>query len=208
MSQEKRESDTATRLLNTLKRCNPHRVLVHNGDTDEKPRTVAVPTRRRKWSAVIALIEAKPWTSCVLVDKAGDELAIVENDGAATEVEDLGGGMPAGLANQVLLGEKIASMCQQAADRALKAREGEVSSIMNAARGVMDMMGQAFAAQTNALLTLADVKEAAADARGEAAAAAASATGGDDWKALVDAIPTIMQAMPMLKQMLNGKSHS
>ena len=208
MSQEKRESDTATKLLNTLKRCNPHRVMVHNGDTDEKPRTVAVPTRRRKWSAVIALIEAKPWTSCVLVDKAGDELAIVENDGAATEVEDLGGGMPTGLANQVLLGEKIAAMCQSSAERALKAREQEVSSIMSAARGVMDMMGQAFAAQTNALLTLADVKEAAADARGEAAAAAASTTGGDDWKQLVEAIPTIMQAMPMLKSMLNGKSHS
>lgn len=208
MSQEKRETETATRLLNTLKRCNPYRVLVHNGDTDEKPRTVAVPTRRRKWSAVIALIEAKPWTSCVLVDKQGDELAIVENNGAATEVEDLGGGMPQGLANQVTLGQTIATMCQNSAERALRAREGEVTAIMGAVRGVVEMMGQAFAAQTNALLTLADVKEATADARGEAAAAAASAGAGDDWKQLIEALPTIMQALPVMRSMLNGKAQS
>lgn len=74
-------------LLKRLRAQCPAKVKVIDAGDDE--RTIAVPTRRRKWQQVIEAIEARPWVRCELLDKAGSVLGYVENDGPATSLEDL-----------------------------------------------------------------------------------------------------------------------
>jgi uncharacterized membrane protein YqiK len=207
MTQVEKETSTTRKLLATLKLHNPHRVAVYSGDTDDEPRKVAVPTRRRKWSQVIAAITARPWSRVELLDKAGDVLGYVDNDAEAGDVEDLGTSRAlAGQAGQVMLAERMNAMCERAAERALSARRTEVDMILRANAAVVEQMTSAMSSMATTLREVADAREEKANAEADAALAAAAAADGDQMKQLVEALPMLVQALPALRAMLAGKA--
>lgn len=202
-AQSTREPES--KLVMGLRRLGPHTVRVMNGDDERE--VIAVPTRRRKWSAVVEAIEARAWTSCIARDKAGNTLGHIENESAATEVVDLAAMMPAGANGQLLLAERIVNVAMQASERTLRHRDAEVTALLQAQNQVVVQMA-------NAVQSLSDVwkeqREAAADAahsRMEAMQAEAEATAaaaGGDWQQLMAALPALLQLLPALKSLAAG----
>lgn len=196
---------TDAKLLATLKRHNPHAVMAYNGDSDEEGRKIAVPTRRRKWSSVIASIEARPWSRVELLDKAGGVLGYVDNDAGGGDLEDLtDASAPGPKATPVQLGMAIAAMCQKASRDALSARESEVRSILEAQAAVMREHTAAVHGLVQALQLTADAREDAANTHAEAMAAAAAQGGGGGFKELLDALPVLLQLAAVAKQTLGS----
>ena len=147
------------KLLSSLKRQNPARVRAYAGDDDA--RDIAVPTRRRRWSAVIEAIEARTWTRVELLDKSGAVLGYVDNIEPAREIEDLGGDT-----------------------RASKLRS-----------------------ESEWIVTL--VVKAQREAQAEVATLQAIAKQGPERGQvgeLLEALPVIMQSLPMLRALLGGQS--
>lgn len=190
---------TQAKLLATLKAHTPHKVVAFNGEDDS--RVVAVPQRRRRWAQVINAIEARPWSRVELQDKSGAVLAYVDNDGGAGEIEALGPSFN-GVAGQLLLGERIAGLAMKAAREAVQSRDEESKALLAAMGGVVREMSQAVTALGEVYREQTVAAEEAAEARATAAAAA-SAEGGQ-LKELMDALPVLMQALPLLRGLLAG----
>lgn len=197
---------TADALLATLKKHNPARVRVYNGDDDT--RDVAVPTRRKKWDQVVRAIDGKAWSRCELLDKSGAVLGYVDNEGPAREVEDIGPSFE-GVRGQLLLGERIAALCMNSVRTAVAQRDEETRALLTAQREVVTASVQSVREMAAAVQSLGEVyrenvvaAEEAAQAR--ATAEAAAAAGGGQLKELMEALPVIMQAMPALRAMLGA----
>lgn len=191
------KDDTDTKLLATLKRHNPFKVRCYNGEDDT--RDVAVPQRRRRWASVISAIEAKPWSRVELLDKSGAVLGYADNEGAARDVEELGPSF-AGIGGQLLLGERIAALAVKTAVDAMKLRDSEQQSLLKAQGDVVREL-------TNGVRALAEVyreQNIAVEEAAEARIAAVAEASGGDWKQLVEALPVLLQAMPILKSLVSG----
>lgn len=203
-----REKESA--LVLQLRRLDPAAVRVMNGDDERE--VVAVPTRRRKWASVVEAIEARSWSSCVALDKSGKTLGHIENTSGASELQDIGNPVAyAGLAGQVTLAERIVGIAMAASERTLRHRDAEVAELLKAQGQVVQQMSagmsalsDVFRAQVEAAQDAADARVEMVSAEAQAAAAAASAESGGDWKQLLEALPIIMQALPMLKQIAGG----
>lgn len=191
---------TKEALLATLKRHSPHRVRAYNGDDDT--RDIAVPQRRRRWAQVIEAIEARPWTRVELQDKSGSVLAYVDNEGPARDVEDIGPSF-AGVGGQLLLGERIAALCMKSVQQAIVSRDAEMSALLQAQGAVVREMASAVKSLGEVYREQTVAAEEAAENRAAAAAAEAAANGGD-LKQLMEALPMIMRALPMLQGLLAG----
>ncbi len=189
---------TDTKMLATLKRHSPFKVRVYNGEDDT--RDVAVPTKRRRWAQVIAAIDAKPWSRIELMDKSGAALAYLDNEGPARDMEELGPTF-AGVGGQLLLGERIAALAVKTAVDALKLRDSETTTLLRA-------QGEVVRELTNGVKALAEVYReqtmAVEDAAEQRIAAAAEASGGD-LKQLMEAMPVLLQALPVLKALVSGE---
>lgn len=186
------------RLLATLKRHSPHKVRVYAGDTDDKPRDIAVPTRRRRWASVIEAIEARAWSKCEMLDKSSAVLGYIDNDEQAADVEDLSDTRQTKTRSDV---EWITAMMLKVHEKALASRDAETVTILRAQGDVVREL-------TSAMRELSGIYREQREAAEETAAMKATADAGDGStvKELLDAAPAIMQALPMLKAMLNGKS--
>ena len=78
-------------LLGSLRMHEPHEVRAYFGESDEDFRKLAVPHAkvRKRWSRVLAAVEAKAWTRCELLDKSGAVLAYVANTAAPAELRSI-----------------------------------------------------------------------------------------------------------------------
>jgi hypothetical protein len=191
------KDETDTKLLATLKRHTPFKVNVYNGDDDV--RSVAVPTKRRRWAQVIAAIEAKPWSRIELCDKSGAALAYLDNEGPARDMEELGPSF-AGVGGQLLLGERIAALAVKTAVDALKLRDSETTTLLRAQGDVVREL-------TNGVRALAEVyreQNVAVEEAAEMRVAAAAEANGGDLKQLLEAMPVLLQALPILRSLVSG----
>jgi hypothetical protein len=191
------KDQTRETLLATLKRHNPHKVRAYNGEDDA--RDVAVPQRRRRWSTVIEAIEAKPWSRVELLDKSGAVLGYCDNEGPSRDVEDLAPSF-AGVGGQLLLGERIAQLCMSSVARAVSQRDEETKALLAAQRDVVKEM----AAAVQALGEVYREQTVAAEQAAEARAVAAAAGEGGQLKELMEALPMLMQALPLLRGLLGS----
>ncbi len=187
-------------LLATLKRHNPHKVRAYNGEDDS--RDIAVPTRRRRWAQVIEAIDARVWTRVELLDKSGSVLGYVDNDGPARDVEDIGPSF-AGVGGQLLLGERIAALCMKSVREALSSRDEEMKALLQAQGAVVREMATAVTSLGEVYREQTVAAEEAAESRA-AVAAAAAAGGSGQLRELMDAMPVIVQAVPLLRGLLAG----
>lgn len=186
---------TQEKLLATLKSHNPHKVRAFNGEDDS--RDIAVPQRRRRWAAVIGAIEARPWSRVELLDKSGAVLAYVDNEGPARDVEDVGPSY-AGIGGQLLLGERIAAVAMKAAREAVLSRDEEMKALLAAQGTVVREM----AAAVKSLGEVYREQNVAAEEAAEARALAATAGQSSELKELLDAVPQIVQALPIIRALL------
>lgn len=188
---------TEDKLLSTLKRHNPARVRVTHG---EDVREIAVPTRRRKWGTVIAAIEGRAWSSCELLDKSGGVLAYVENDSLAGELSDLGETYE-GTRGELRLGERIAALAIRSMRDAISFRDRETAQLLQAQGAVVREMAEGVRAIADVYREQMQVRQESAETATEAAVAAATAN-GSQVKELLEAMPLILQAVPMLRGLL------
>jgi hypothetical protein len=201
-------SPTSAKLLATLKQHDPTKVLAYSGDGD--PRIIAVPTRRKKWSQVVANVEARSWSHCELVDKHGAVLAYVENSDAATELEDL----PAGskMASEYALAVRVSELVLKGQREARADMKTMLDPFLNAQAATLASMTEAMRATVDMYREQVELTDEAAEARAqvaeEAAAVAAAAKesgfGMQQFKELVEAAPAIMQFVAMMKKQLAG----
>lgn len=189
----------ASKLLATCRRLGPVKVRVY--DAADESRDIAVPTRRSKWSQVIAAVDARPWVRCELLNKEGAVLGYVENDGAPSDVEDLGAPASGGAAQT---GAMLRLMLD-AQRVALTYRDKEHVELM---RGMGDMMRT----QTDAIKQLVGLYQAQVSVAAEVAAMQASAEAGgdiDQWVKLIEAAPQGVAAIaPLLRVLMAGKQAS
>jgi hypothetical protein len=192
------KDDTERKLLATLRRFEPFKVRAYNGDDDA--RDIAVPQRRKRWNQVIEAIEAKPWTRVELLDKSGAVLGYADNEGPARDVEDLGPSF-AGIGGQLCLAERISALVVKAQREAMAFRDAEVTALLKAQGDVVREM----AAATRSLAEVYREQTVAAEDAAEARAAAQLAVnGGSQLKELMEALPVLMQALPLLRNMLTA----
>jgi hypothetical protein len=197
--QKNPKDDTERKLLATLRRHVPFRVRAYNGDDDA--RDIAVPQNRRKrWGQVIEAIEAKPWTRIELLDKSGAALGYCDNEGPARDVEDIGPSF-AGLGGQLLLAERISALVVKAQREAMSFRDAEVTALLKAQGDVVREMAAGVTALASVYREQTVAAEDAAEAR---AAAQLAANGGSQLKELMEALPVLMQALPLLRNMLTA----
>lgn len=180
--------DVGDRLLAKLRSLAPVRVRAY--DAEDNPRDIAVPTRRKRWSQVVATIESRPWVRIELLDKSGAVLGYVENDGPAEEIEDIGTG-PAG--SQIVQCRWFLEMMIKSQTAALSFRDKEHTALL---QGMVNLL-QVSAEQTRELVVFMRMQRDAA-VETMAARAAAAAKNGDEWD--LEQVAEIIKASPKLIQ--------
>lgn len=130
----------------------PHEVLVMDGG--EVTRTVKVPTNRKRWAAVVAVLDRLTWDRLELRAKGGDTLAIIEAESDNTIADEVAA------TNR---DERMLKLLITAQQAALSSRDKESAAALNACVAVMREM-------TNAVATLSKVHELQLRAVQEAAA--------------------------------------
>lgn len=181
-------------------------IRAYAGDDDEG-REIAVPTRRRKWAQVIAAIESAPWSRLELLDAKGRIVAAVDNetDADIAPAPALAGPQVSG---SFLEAERIVSLVLRAQDMALKARDAEHTALLRAqgdvvremVAGMRELAGL-HREQLAAAHELADTRVETVAAQVEAAARGEES---GDLKQFMEAMPVILQALPLLRSMLGS----
>lgn len=189
----------ANALLETLKRHNPARVIAYAGDDDA--RAISVPTRRKKWAQVIEAINARSWSRVELCDKAGAVLAYVENAEPARELEPLDAATGTGA--QIQLAERIVTMVARGQREVMSFRDAELSALLAAQGSVVREMAGAMSSLSALYREQVQTAETTGELRATALAHAAS-SGDDQIRQLIEALPVLIQALPLLRGLLSS----
>lgn len=180
----------ADTLIAMLRRLQPTRVRVF--DANDEARDVAVPTRRRKWTQVIAAIEARPWVRAELLDKAGAALGYVENGAPAGDLEELGGGVGGGRLGDC---RWFLELMIKAQSTALTYRDKEHSALLGSMRDMLVAQGEA----TRELVAVMRMQRDEAMELAQLRAAAQQGDGLDEVIKLIEASPKLAQSIgPLL----------
>lgn len=190
--------DTDTKLLASLKRYSPARVRAYAADDDH--RDIAVPTRRRKWAQVIEAVNGKSWVRVELLDKSGAVLGYVDNTEPAGGVEDLSAA--SGTGHELRLAERICTLVLKGQRDAMAFRDSEVSNLLKAQGEVVREM----TAGMRALTAMYQEQVGAAEHLAEMRTRAEQKPEEGQFRELMEALPTIVQALPMLRALLSGDS--
>ena len=147
---------------------------------------------------VVAAITSRSWLSVDLLDKSGALLFSVDNTEPARELQDL---EAVGSGTELRLAERIVALVLKGQRDTMSFRDAEVSSLLKAQGDVLREMSNGMRALSNLYQEQVSAQRDIAAMRVQAAQDAAS-SGGDDWKQLLEAMPTILQAVPVLKSLL------
>jgi hypothetical protein len=186
---------SASKLLATLKRENPARLIAYLGSDQE--RAIAVKGGRKKWSQTVATVEALgAWTRVELLDKQGALLATVDNTDPAGELQEL----PGNANDRWAQIERGLTIVLKAQDAYAKSREAEMRSVMQA----QTEMTREVTASVKVLAQLhREQLEAVRESENvRAEAAIAAAAGGDGLSQLIEALPALLQLASVAKTML------
>jgi hypothetical protein len=181
-----------TELLAKLRKLNPYKIVVWNGD---ESRTVAVPQRRRRWPQVMEAIESGPWTRVVLQDKSGADLGYVDSGHVEEEPERslVRSGVDP-MAHAIAINELVLRAQKQTAD----ARDKELTALLKA-------QGEVVGQLVSAVRSLQQVWQAQVEAAQDVAAMQTEAAmGGGGWKELLEAAPQLVPLLPHLRSMFQN----
>jgi hypothetical protein len=174
----------------------PAKVRAINAHDEE--RMIAVPTRRKKWDAVVEAIEAVPWVRCELLDKTGAIVGYVQNDLEADGIEELTGPGAHDKSNV----QGYLRLMLDAQRQALTFRDKETTELLKGVGTVLQANTEAIRGLTG--LYQAQVEIAAALAHDKATLEA----GGniDQIVKLVEASPQLMMALAPMFKLLSAKA--
>lgn len=187
-------------LLEALKRHNPAKVRAYAGDDDV--RDIAVPTRRRRWGQVVEAIQARAWSRVELLDRSGAAIAYLDNHEPARDLEPLDAA-PSATGGQVLLAERIVGLVQRGQREVMTFRDAELTALLQAQGSVVREMADAMRSLSVLYREQVQTAEHTAELRATALAQA-QAGDGDQVKQLLEALPVILQALPMLRGLLGA----
>lgn len=190
---------SSEKLLATLKRVNPSKLVAYLGN--DRERNIAVPGGRKKWSQAVSVIESLDgWVKVELLDKGGSLLATVDNTDPAGELQDLTS--PGGVPAQV---ERMLVIVLKAQQEAMKFRDAEVQGLLRAQADVLREQSAAVKSLTALYQAQVEaVRETSAIEADAAAAQAAAAAGSSEMQQLIEAAPAILQILPLVKGLLSG----
>jgi len=193
-------SQSSEKLLATLHREKPSRMTAYVGG-DEDGRSVAIRGGRKKWSQTVAAVEGLgAWTRVELLDKTGALLATVENMDPAGELQDLTG--RGGVWEQV---ERGMAIVQRAVEAAAKSRGEEMRTVLQAQTDLMRETTVAVKTLSALHQSHLETVRAASQAQLEATVASSQqADSEDEMGQLMQALPQILQLLPLLKGMTGG----
>lgn len=177
---------------------------------DDSTKVVAVTKSKRRASlALDAIGKLGPWVRLELLGKSDAIIAAIDNDGPATDLEDIGGTMPAGepakwermakiIADAVLKGQRVALDARDADTRAVMGSLGQVVREMNVA---MHSLSQLYQQQVQVAIS-STIEAMQAQHASEQAQA-------KDWLTqlgeLGDAAPKIIPLIPAITGMLKSQ---
>jgi len=181
-----------TQLLATLKRYAPDKLVAVVGD---KERSIAVPNVRKRWERVLSTLNTLAWSRLEMQDKHGALLHTVDNTEPAGELQEL----PAGRAAEL---QSLLTIVLRAQSEAMKFRDAEVQGLLRAQGDVM----REVTASVKALTSLHQEQLQAARELGdiEREQVEAAAANGDQMKQLMEALPVLLQALPVLRSLLGN----
>lgn len=196
---------TGEKVLDALRAYAPVKVIAYASESEEDAKPIAVPNVRNRWQRITATLDKIPWVKLELLDKTGALLATIENREPAREMEDL----PISKAHaEHALALRIVELVSKertvAVEQVLGNRDSEMKALLAAQASVLKEMSTAMHSLTESYRELAAVKEESAETRAEAELAAQAASGGFNVKELMEAMPLIMQALPILRGLLTG----
>jgi len=186
---------THEKLLASLKRHAPAKVIAYT--SDDESQAIAVPGKRKRWAQVLAALESRSWTRVELLDKSSALICTIDNVEPARELEELAIG---GNAVELRLAERIVALVLKGQRDTMSFRDAEVTNLLRAQGDVMREMSNGmhsltalYREQIGAARELATIQTEAKHAGGDGSV-----------KELMDALPTILQALPMLRALLQG----
>lgn len=183
------DDSVGEKLIATLRKLAPARVRVF--DAQDVSRDVAVPSGRKRWSAVAATVEARPWVRLELLDKHSAILGYVENDAAPGELEDIGAREPSGMGQA----RWFLELMIKAQTAALTFRDKEHTALLQSVREILDVNSQA----TREMMQLMRAQRDEAMELAAIRAAAEQGDGMDQVVKLIEASPKLMQLVgPLL----------
>lgn len=196
---ERTLTGSAAKLLATLKRHTPAKVVAMRGEDEQQ--VISVPGKRKRWAQVIGAVESRSWLSVDLLDKSGGLIITVENTDPARELRDLeahsGGGA------ELRLAERIVALVLKGQRDTMTFRDAEVSSLLKAQGDTLREMSNGMRALSSLYQEQVGAARDIASMQVQAAKEQATAAGGD-WQQLLEALPTIMQSLPLLRSLLAG----
>lgn len=192
--------DTESKLLATLRRVAPARVIAFNGDTDDDAREISVPKVRKRWSRVADVLAGTAWSRLELLDAKGALLGRFDNTEPAGQLEDLSGNRTGELhPRDVAMTRTLLDMMLKAQATVLQNRDAELTRLMAAQSTVVEQlvagMRELQAMYQQQVMVASDV--AALQAQAEAG-------NGGAFKELLEAAPQLVQALPLIRGMLQG----
>lgn len=186
---------SSEKLAATLHREKPAKLIAYVGG-DADGRNVAIRGGRKKWSQTVAAVEGLgAWTRCELLDKTGALLATVENTDPAGELQDLNPGK-GGVWDQVERGLAIVLKAQEAS---AKQRGEEMRTVLQAQTELMRETSVAVKTLSALHQSHLETVRAASQAQLEASVASAAAESEGDIGQLMQALPQLLQLLPLLK---------
>lgn len=186
------------KLTATLQRYSPAYVVAFVGD---EPRAIAVPNVRKKWARVVStLASVGAWSKVELLDKSKALVHTIENSEPAGELTDI----PMTARTAELQG--LLTIVLKAQREAMAFKNEETQGLFRAMSEMQREQTQAVKALTGLYQEQLNVVRETAAERTDAAVAvaAAAASDGDQMKQFMEALPLIMQALPMLRGLLTG----
>jgi hypothetical protein len=181
-------------LLAKLRSLAPVSVRAYDGAGEV--REIAVPGGRKRWSAVTATIEARPWTRVDLLDKAGRVLGHHDNDAPPEGIEDIS------TPPSMLQPKWFLELVLRAQDVALGHRQKEFTAILN---GVHQILALQAGMMTEQIEWMRSQRDEAVEME-RSRAAVAPVTGEDDGLGemlkLIEASPKLMEGVGPLLSLL------
>ena len=113
-------------------------VSVNAYDGAGEMRAIAVPGGRKRWSAVMSTIEARPWTRVDLLDKSGRVLGHHDNDAPPDGIEDISGPAPL----QMMQPKWFLELVLRAQDMALSHRQKEFTAIFAGMHQILGLQAE------------------------------------------------------------------
>ncbi len=152
-------------LLKALRRLQPAKVVLVNGDTRRPVHVKPGSARRKRWEAVDAVAAKMPWTQAELLSATDDLLDVVDKEGPAGDAEELSPPSRLGVDARDERMLALVIRAQEVQSSAiLRAQEAALANQRNETQHAMTALVSCVGAVTQAVQTMSRIHQATVQA--------------------------------------------